>query len=68
MFEAVSDGDVVVRVIGCEVCHTDIGFLHGGVRTRAALPLALGQEIVGEVLEGDQLGAFGCGAGGDALW
>ena len=42
-------GDVVVRVAGCGVCHTDIGFLHDGVRTRHALPLILGHEISGHV-------------------
>lgn len=51
-FAAERAGDVVVRVVGCGICHTDIGFLHDGVRTRKALPLALGHEVVGEVIEG----------------
>jgi 6-hydroxycyclohex-1-ene-1-carbonyl-CoA dehydrogenase len=41
--------DVLVRVAGCGVCHTDLGFLHDGVRTRHPLPLILGHEISGHV-------------------
>ncbi len=41
---------VVVEVVGCGVCHTDVGFLFGGVRTRHDLPLALGHEIFGKVV------------------
>jgi len=41
--------DALVRVAGCGVCHTDLGFLHDGVRTRHALPLILGHEISGVV-------------------
>ena len=43
-------GEVLVQVAGCGVCHTDLGFLYGGVRTRHALPLALGHEISGVVV------------------
>jgi 6-hydroxycyclohex-1-ene-1-carbonyl-CoA dehydrogenase len=42
---------VLVRVAGCGVCHTDLGFIHEGVRPRAPLPLALGHEISGEVVD-----------------
>ncbi len=41
--------DALVRVAGCGVCHTDLGFLYDGVRTRHALPLILGHEISGIV-------------------
>jgi 6-hydroxycyclohex-1-ene-1-carbonyl-CoA dehydrogenase len=41
--------EVVVRVAGCGVCHTDIGFWRDGVPTRAPLPLTLGHEISGVV-------------------
>lgn len=41
--------DVLVRVAGCGVCHTDAGFLEAGVRTRHPLPLVLGHEISGYV-------------------
>jgi 6-hydroxycyclohex-1-ene-1-carbonyl-CoA dehydrogenase len=39
----------VIRVAGCGICHTDLGFLHGGVRTRLAPPLTLGHEVAGTV-------------------
>ncbi len=42
--------DVVVEVSGCGLCHTDIGFAHGGVATRHPLPLVLGHEIAGRVV------------------
>jgi 6-hydroxycyclohex-1-ene-1-carbonyl-CoA dehydrogenase len=42
-------GDVLVRVAGCGVCHTDIAFVFGGVKTRHPLPLALGHEVSGIV-------------------
>ena len=44
-------GEVLVRVAGCGVCHTDLGFFHGHVPTRAPLPLVLGHEIAGTVIE-----------------
>ena len=42
-------GEALVEVAGCGVCHTDLSFLHQGVKTRAALPLVLGHEISGYV-------------------
>ncbi len=43
-------GEVLVKIAGCGVCHTDIGFhTEGGVRTNMAPPLALGHEISGTV-------------------
>lgn len=48
---ALTPDDVLVRVAGCGVCHTDLGFLHDGVRTRHPLPLILGHEISGHVEE-----------------
>lgn len=42
-------GEVRVRVAGCGLCHTDLGFAYDGVRTRHALPLILGHEIAGIV-------------------
>ena len=44
-------GDVVVAIAGCGVCHTDLGYYYDGVRTNMALPLALGHEISGRVVE-----------------
>ena len=46
---APAPGEVLVRVAGCGVCHTDLSFWHDGVRTRHALPLTLGHEISGVV-------------------
>jgi len=43
-------GEVLIAVKGCGMCHTDLGFLYGGVRTSHALPLALGHEISGTVV------------------
>jgi 6-hydroxycyclohex-1-ene-1-carbonyl-CoA dehydrogenase len=43
--------DVVVQVAGCGVCHTDIGFWKDGVPTRHPLPLTLGHEVAGTVVE-----------------
>lgn len=42
-------GEVAVRVAGCGLCHTDISFFSGAVRTRHPLPLVLGHEISGIV-------------------
>jgi 6-hydroxycyclohex-1-ene-1-carbonyl-CoA dehydrogenase len=44
-------GQVVVRVAGCGVCHTDVGFWRDGVPTRHPLPLTLGHEVSGIVAE-----------------
>jgi 6-hydroxycyclohex-1-ene-1-carbonyl-CoA dehydrogenase len=41
--------EVAVRVAGCGVCHTDLGFLYDGVRTGRPFPLTLGHEIAGRV-------------------
>ena len=45
-----ADGEVVVEVAGCGVCHTDLGFYYGGVRVNHGLPLTLGHEISGRVV------------------
>jgi 6-hydroxycyclohex-1-ene-1-carbonyl-CoA dehydrogenase len=42
---------VRVRVAGCGVCHTDVSFYTGQVRTRHPLPLVLGHEITGTVVD-----------------
>ena len=44
-------GEVVVAVAGCGLCHTDLGYIDGSVRPRADLPLVLGHEISGRVVE-----------------
>jgi 6-hydroxycyclohex-1-ene-1-carbonyl-CoA dehydrogenase len=43
------EDDVMVKVAGCGLCHTDMSFMFGGVKTRAELPLTLGHEISGTV-------------------
>lgn len=42
-------GEVRLRVVGCGVCHTDLGFFYDGVRTKSPLPLTLGHEISGMI-------------------
>ncbi len=48
--ESVGESDVVVKVAGCGLCHTDLGYISGGVKTNHELPLILGHEISGEVV------------------
>ncbi len=48
----IAEGEALVEVVGCGVCHTDLSFWHYGVPTRHELPLVLGHEISGMVLEG----------------
>jgi len=43
--------EVVIEVAGCGLCHTDVGFAYGGVPTRHPLPLILGHEISGRVVD-----------------
>ncbi len=49
--ETAGAGEVVIAVAGCGVCHTDLGFFYDGVPTRHPLPLTLGHEIAGVVVE-----------------
>ena len=42
--------DVLVEVAGCGLCHTDLSFLYGGVKTKKTVPLTLGHEISGVVV------------------
>ncbi len=44
-------GQVLVEVAGCGVCHTDLGYLYDGVRTNQPLPLTLGHEVSGRVVQ-----------------
>jgi 6-hydroxycyclohex-1-ene-1-carbonyl-CoA dehydrogenase len=45
-------GEALVKIAGCGVCHTDIGFWNDGVATKHPLPLTLGHEISGIVEDG----------------
>jgi len=40
-------GHVTVEVVGCGVCHTDLGYLFDGVPPAHKGPLVLGHEIIG---------------------
>ena len=43
--------EAIVEVDACGLCHTDLGFADGSVAPRHPLPLVLGHEIVGRVVE-----------------
>lgn len=45
-------GEVVVRIAGCGVCHTDLSYFYMGVPTVQKPPLSLGHEIAGVVIDG----------------
>jgi 6-hydroxycyclohex-1-ene-1-carbonyl-CoA dehydrogenase len=47
-------GDALVEVAGCGVCHTDLGYFYDGVPTVNKPPLTLGHEIAGTVLAGPE--------------
>jgi 6-hydroxycyclohex-1-ene-1-carbonyl-CoA dehydrogenase len=49
--ETPGDGEVLIQVAGCGVCHTDLGFFYDRVPTRHPLPLTLGHEISGTVVD-----------------
>lgn len=49
--ETAGPGEVLVKVAGCGVCHTDLGFYYEGIPTRHPLPLTLGHEVSGRVVE-----------------
>lgn len=51
-FPQLNENEVLVKVAGCGVCHTDISFWSHGVKTRKAFPLTLGHEISGVVVAG----------------
>ena len=43
--------DAIVEVTACGLCHTDLGFASGDVAPRHELPLVLGHEFAGVVVE-----------------
>jgi len=47
-----AEGEALIEIAGCGLCHTDISFWHHGVPLRHELPLTLGHEISGTVLDG----------------
>ena len=46
-------GEALVKIAGCGVCHTDVGYFYDGVPTVTKPPLTLGHEIAGTVVAGD---------------
>ena len=48
------EGEVLVKVAGCGVCHTDLGYFYDGIPTVCEAPLTLGHEISGTVVAGDE--------------
>lgn len=50
----INENEALVKVAGCGVCHTDLSFWHDGVRTKKEMPLTLGHEISGTVIEGPE--------------
>lgn len=52
-FPTLGKGEVLIEVAGCGVCHTDLSFWYYGVKTRHELPLTLGHEISGTVIDGE---------------
>jgi 6-hydroxycyclohex-1-ene-1-carbonyl-CoA dehydrogenase len=46
---SVDTDQAVVKVAGCGLCHTDLGFITGAVKTKHEPPLILGHEISGTV-------------------
>ncbi|MBI5018458.1 MAG: alcohol dehydrogenase catalytic domain-containing protein, partial [Deltaproteobacteria bacterium] len=49
---ALGAGEVLVKVAGCGVCHTDLSYFCDGVPTVVKPPLSLGHEISGTVVAG----------------
>lgn len=49
-----NEGEALIKIAGCGVCHTDLSFWHFGVKTKKELPLTLGHEISGKVIAGPQ--------------
>lgn len=44
-------GEAIVEVTACGLCHTDLGYFDGSVTPNKALPLVLGHEVAGVVVE-----------------
>ncbi|MDL2268931.1 6-hydroxycyclohex-1-ene-1-carbonyl-CoA dehydrogenase [Desulfosarcina sp. OttesenSCG-928-A07] len=42
-------GEVLLKVAGCGVCHTDLGFFYDNVPIKSEMPLTLGHEISGTI-------------------
>ena len=51
-------GEILVRVAGCGVCHTDLHYIDHGTPTFKKPPIVLGHEIAGTVASPDPTGRF----------
>lgn len=49
----INSDEALIKIAGCGVCHTDLSFWHYGVQTKHTLPITLGHEISGTVIDGD---------------
>lgn len=49
---ALQPGEVIVKIAGCGVCHTDLSYFYMGVPTVQKPPLSLGHEISGVIVGG----------------
>ncbi len=49
----IKPGEVCVKIAGCGICHTDLGYFYDGVPTVNEPPLTLGHEISGTVIAGE---------------
>jgi 6-hydroxycyclohex-1-ene-1-carbonyl-CoA dehydrogenase len=49
---SILEDEALVKIAGCGVCHTDLSFWHDGVHTKKEMPLTLGHEISGSVVQG----------------
>ncbi len=48
------EGEVLVKVAGCGICHTDLGYFYHGVPTVTKPPLTLGHEVSGVIVAGEK--------------
>ena len=53
-FPVCNEDEVIVKIAGCGVCHTDLSFWHYGVKTKHEFPLTLGHEISGKIISGPE--------------
>lgn len=49
----IDTGEVLIRVTACGVCHTELDEIEGRIMPR--LPIVLGHQVVGNILESDNL-------------
>ena len=55
VWTSVPPGHSIIEVIGCGLCHTDLGYARGEVPTRKKPPIVLGHEVVGRVVPTGEL-------------